>query len=372
MCVGGCVGKEKPVETTSAEEISDWTESAYNWADSVMRTMSLEEMIGQLFMPASYASADYFTIRRLVRYVADNHIGGVVFLQGDTLSQRLLTDTLNSISRVPLFFAIDAEWGLGMRLKDAPVYPMNGHLGEIDDQQMYEYGYEVARQSRLLGINMILGPVLDVLDKSGRGTIGNRSFGDNQHRVASLAVAYARGVEDGNVLSVGKHFPGHGSADGDSHHVLPVVNRDKALLDSVDLYPFKVYSSAGLSAIMVGHLYVPAIDKVERSSVVSPVVTTQYLKEHVGFEGLVLTDAINMKGAMGSKKIGLEALLAGADIILTPEDTNHEISIVIDAVLRGEVSPEIIKSKCRRVLFYKYRFIAESGKCLSVVESARE
>lgn len=357
---GGCVKTEKSSEVCSEVQKSDWTKIANHWADSVIKSMSLEEMVGQLFMPASYASADYYTIRRLKRYVTDNHVGGVVFLQGDTLSQRILSDTLQSISRVPMFMAIDAEWGLGMRLKDAPIYPMNGLLGKADDQQMYGYGYEVARQSRLLGINMILGPVLDVLDKSGRGAIGNRSFGDDPHRVASLAIAYARGVEDGNVLSVGKHFPGHGSAEGDSHDILPVVDKDKALLDSIDLYPFKAYSSAGLSAIMVGHLYVPAIDEVERSSIISPVVTTEYLKEHVGFNGLVLTDAINMKGAKGSKRLGLEALMAGADIILTPEDTSHEIEIVITAILNGEISPEIIKEKCRRVLFYKYRFVIKT------------
>lgn len=359
LSAGACSEKSRNLSLPQEPESikNDWIVNATAWTDSVMLMMTLEEMVGQLFMPASYASYDYFTIKQLVKYVADNHVGGIVFLKGDVESQKMLSDTLRSLSEIPMFVAIDAEWGLGMRLKDAPVYPMNGRLGRLNDEQlMYEYGHEVARQSREVGINMILGPVLDVVDKSVKNAIGNRSFGDNPHKVAELAVAYARGIEGGNVMSVGKHFPGHGSAIGDSHHVLPKVYRDKLNLDSIDFFPFRVYSDAGLSAIMVGHLYVPSIDNIERSSAISPVVTTDYLKNKIGFEGLVLTDAINMKGATGSSRLGLQALIAGADIVLAPENTSQEIRDVIDAVLKGELSIESVKNKCRRILLYKYRF----------------
>ena len=359
LSVGACSEKNKSQSSTQEPKSisNDWIENATAWTDSVMQMMTLEEMVGQLFMPASYASSDYFTIKQLVKYVADNHVGGIVFLKGDIESQKMLSDTLRSFSEIPMFIAIDAEWGLGMRLKDAPVYPMNGRLGRLNDEQlMYEYGHEVARQSREVGINMILSPVLDVVDKSVKNAIGNRSFGDDPRKVAELAVAYARGMEDGNVMSVGKHFPGHGSAMGDSHHVLPKVYRDKFNLDSIDFFPFRAYSDAGLSAIMVGHLYVPSIDKIERSSAISPVVTTDYLKNTIGFEGLVLTDAINMKGATGSTRLGLQALIAGADIVLAPENTSQEIRDVIDAVLKGELSIDSVKNKCRRILMYKYRF----------------
>ena len=355
-----CCGRADERQVRDSDEVatvSDWTESANQWADSVMKRMSLEEMVGQLFMPASYAATDYWTIRQLVRYVADSNVGGVLFLQGDTLSQRVLSDTLRKISQVPLFVAMDAEWGLGMRLKDAPTYPMNGRLGKTsDDQLMYEYGYEVARQSRLLGINVILGPVLDVVGYRGAGSIGSRSFGSDPQKVAHLAVAYARGLEDGRVMSVGKHFPGHGSAVGDSHDMLPTVERSVAYLDSVDFRPFREYVAAGLSSIMVGHLYVPSIDEVHRSSAISPVVTTEYLKQRIGFDGLIMTDAINMKGATGSDRLSLEALKAGADIVIAPENTSKDIAIVVGSVLNGEVSVEFLREKCRRVLLYKYRF----------------
>lgn len=371
LTVAACSYKNKGNDLcqSSTQEVepikNDWIKNATTWTDSVMQMMTLEEMVGQLFMPASYASSDYFTIKQLVKYAADNHVGGIVFLKGDIVSQKTLSDTLRSFSDIPMFIAIDAEWGLGMRLRDAPVYPMNGRLSKLNDEQlMYEYGHEVARQSREIGINMILGPVLDVVDKSVKNAIGNRSFGDNPHKVAELAVAYARGMEDGNVMSVGKHFPGHGSATGDSHYVLPKVYRDKVNLDSIDFFPFRVYSDAGLSAIMVGHLYVPSIDEIERSSAISPVVTTDYLKNKIGFEGLVLTDAINMKGATGSNQLGLQALIAGADIVLAPENTSQEIRNVIDAVLKGELSIDSIKNKCRRILMYKYRFAYRTASTL--------
>lgn len=330
------------------------------WVDSVMKSMTLEERVGQLFMPASYASNDYFTIRRLRKYVADRRIGGVLFLKGDIAAQIALSDTLQALSDVPLFVAIDAEWGLGMRLEDAPVFPLNGRLGQIaDDSLMYDYGVEMARESKIVGVNMIMGPVLDVIDNNVKGVIGYRSFGSDPHNVARLAVSYARGLEDGGVMSVGKHFPGHGKAEGDSHDMLPMVISSSSDLDSIDLYPFQRFVDAGLSGIMVGHLYVPAMDSVRRSSALSPVVTTTYLKEKMGFRGLVITDALNMKGANGSESVCLESLLAGSDIVLAPEDTDKEIMSVLEAVRSGEIDLRLIEEKCRKVLYFKYLFIVK-------------
>lgn len=365
----GCVSRKR--EQSKAEHNNDWTHNAEAWADSVLRTLTLEERVGQLFMPASYASVDYFTIRRLMGYVADHSVGGVVFLQGDVASQKILSDSIQRLSSVPMFIAMDAEWGLGMRLKDAPVYPLNGKLGHnADDQLMYEYGYELARQAKTVGVNMILGPVLDVLDASERDAIGLRSFGSDPARVAQLGVAYAKGVEDGNVMSVGKHFPGHGAAQGDSHSLLPVVDHSLSCMDSVDLLPFREYAKAGLSAVMVGHIFAPAIDDVKRSAALSPVVTTDCLKHRIGFGGLVITDALNMKGAEGGERLGLKALLAGADLVLAPENTSVEIRTVIESVLSGETSEELISSKCRRVLLYKYRFIVSSSIYETVVSDS--
>ena len=335
---------------------SDYYAEAETWVDSVMMTMSLEEQVGQLFMPSSYAFADDYTVRQLRKYIADNNVGGILFLKGDVHSQAFLSDMLQSISRIPLFIGIDAEWGLSMRFSDAPKFPVNSLLGETeDDQLMYDYGREVGREAQLLGINMVLGPVLDVLTNSKNRVIGKRAFSDNPQIVAEMAVAYARGLEDANVLSIGKHFPGHGATMMDSHKELPIVSDDILRLDTVDFLPFKEYVKNNLSGVMVGHLYMPAIDTVKRSASLSPVVITDFLKTKLGFEGLILTDAINMGGVSESGDISVSAILAGADIIVSPRNTSAEIESVLDAI-RHEVIPySMIKDKCRKILFFKYK-----------------
>lgn len=335
---------------------SDYTPIASAWVDSVLTTMSLEERVGQLFMPSSFGSTDAVTLQSLRRYIADDHVGGILFLKGDIHSQAVLSDTLQRISRVALFIGIDAEWGLNMRLEDAPKFPTNATLGVTnDDQLMFDYGREVAREARLVGINMIMGPVLDVLTNPKNKVIGKRAFGSDASMVATMAVAYARGLEDGSVLSIGKHFPGHGATMEDSHHELPEVDREKAYLDTVDFLPFKEYVKSNLSGVMVGHLYVPALDGKRRSAALSPIVMTDFLKEDLGFEGLILTDAMNMGGAEGEEHLSIRALQAGADIIVSPKNTSQEIKMVLDAVRSGEIHIDLINEKCRKILFYKYK-----------------
>lgn len=335
---------------------SDYTENAKYWADSLLKSMTLEERVGQLFMPSSYAVADQPTLRKLKEYVADCHVGGIVFLKGDMRSQAVLSDSLQALSTTPLFIALDAEWGLNMRYAEAPRYPVNSRLARASDQIMYEYGFEVARQARRLGINMLLGPVLDVLGRDG-GVIGYRSFGKDAKIVSALGIAYSRGVEDGSVITVSKHFPGHGSAKEDSHNYLPIVYSDSALLDSVDLLPFREYINAGLSGIMVGHIAMPAIDDELQSAVLSPKIMKSLLREKMDFAGLILTDAMNMRGAGENIDGGasVEVLRSGADIVISPFDTKKEIAAVINAVNKGDLTIEEINEKVRRILFFKYK-----------------
>lgn len=295
---GNDVGREMPQSTHGADSVAitmagnaDLTAMARHMADSVLEGMTLEQRVGQCFMPTLYARE--VTARRLCEYISDLHVGGVVLLKGDLNSAAVLSG-IGASAEVPLFMAIDAEWGLGMRLEDAPYFPRNGQLGSrADEELMYDYGRELARECRRVGINMVLGPVVDVAHNIG-GVIGSRSFGADPQRVADLGVAYARGVESGRVVSVAKHFPGHGSPEGDSHKSLPVISRSLHQLDSIDLYPFKSYIDSGLSGVMVGHLAVPAIDPKSMPAAVSPVVIKDLLKGEMGFRGLVLTDALNM------------------------------------------------------------------------------
>ncbi len=344
---------QKQAENVSIEK-SDYTDNAKAWADSMLSSMTIEERVGQLFMPSSYASIDHSTIKKLKSYVADYHVGGVVFLKGDISSQALLSDTLQSLSLIPLFIALDAEWGLNMRYSDAPRYPANGRLSNASESVMYEYGYEIARQSRRLGINMLLGPVLDVV-RVKEGVIGRRSFGSNSDKVATLGVAYSKGVEAGSVLTVSKHFPGHGSVKEDSHLTLPIAYCDSLELDSIDFKPFKEYIDAGLSGIMVGHIALPSIEKEIQSATLSSKIMKQILRKDMKFDGLILTDAMNMGGVGKGENLSVKALKSGADIIISPKDTDKEIEAVMSAIDFGEISIEEINQKVRRILFFKYK-----------------
>ncbi len=332
----------------------DYTSQALAWADSVVETMSPREMAAQMVMPALYARTEAADKELWHLYSDSLRVGGVMLLKGDAVSARALIDSLQEWSKVKMLIAIDAEWGLSMRFDDAPDFPVNGNLpAEVSDQALYDYGFELARESRMIGINIVLGPVLDVA--APNSSIGKRSYGDDARRVATLGLAYARGLEDGNVLSVAKHFPGLGSAMGDSHRVQPHIVKDRAALDSVDLYPFRKYVEMGLSGVMVGHLAVTALDTVIRSAAVSPMIIEKLLRREYGFEGLIFTDALNMKGLGSVERPTVSALLAGADIVLAPTDTRTAVAEITDAIINGELTLRSVKERCRRILFYKYK-----------------
>ncbi len=332
------------------EPAADLTEYALHMADSLLSEMTPEERIGQCFMPTIYARSDRASLRKLEYYIDSLKVGGIVLLKGDLQGASEMA-SLCMKAKIPLFTAIDAEWGLGMRLKDAPDFPRNGNISTTADERLlFDYGREVARESRRVGINMILGPVVDVVGEK-ESFIGSRSFGADPARVADLGVAYARGVESGGVISVAKHFPGHGSPAGDSHRSLPVIKRSFHQLDSVDLYPFREYIGAGLSGIMVGHLAVPAIDPSSLPAAVSPVVIKQLLREDLSFDGLIVTDALNMGGATGYG--AKDALKAGADIVIGVADTPLEINLTKGALMSGELRQDEVDDRCRRILFHK-------------------
>lgn len=341
-----------------SHEPADLTARAAEWADSMLQSMTLEEQVGQLFMPASYTQADRVSLRLMTRYVADNKVGGLVFLKGDTLSMKVIADSLSRISRVPLFMAVDAEWGLGMRLKGATVYPKNSELKDVDEQWMYDYGHSVGDECAAVGLNMVLGPVLDVAP--GPGTVMyRRSLGNDPDYVARMGVAYARGVEDAGVMPVAKHFPGHGFTRTDSHDLLPLIRRDAEAIDSIDLLPFRRYIDLGFPAIMAGHIAMPALSGDSLPAILSAKVITEVLRTRLGFDGLLITDALNMKAlsdASGDSHV-VETLLAGADMLIAPVDTYKSEQEVICAVRDGILPAEVVADRCRRILFYKYLFL---------------
>lgn len=336
-------------QADSLRRVNDLSYRASEMADSMLRHMTLEEKAAQVLMPALFSTDDRYTLRAVKEY-GEKGVGGVVLLKGTSLSASVIADSLRSSSVIPPFVSIDAEWGLGMRLKDEPKYPFNSEISEdADEGDMFGYGVEVGDQCREIGINMVLGPVVDVAPKGS--FMGKRSYGADPVRVSDLAVSYSLGLESRGVISVAKHFPGHGSAKGDSHRVKPVIERSLHQMDSIDLYPFRKYIEAGLSAVMVGHLAVPAVDPEMQPAAVSRTVISDLLIRELGFKGLVLTDAFTMGGAEGAGAD--KAIAAGADIILAPVNTDKEIDRIIEAVRSGRITEKRLDKSVQKILFYK-------------------
>ncbi|MDL2241931.1 serine hydrolase [Bacteroidales bacterium OttesenSCG-928-L03] len=327
-----------------------------HWVDSVYRTLSPDERIGQLFMLVADPGKSYH--ERILKNINEQHIGGLLFSGGKLADQVASINLYQKNSRIPLLISFDGEWGLAMRLKeDTPLFPHNMMIGAIDDLDLIRlYGEEVGRQCRELGVHINFAPALDVNINPANPVIGNRSFGENPDEVARRGIAYARGLESQGVISVGKHFPGHGDTDTDSHEALPRINHSRARLDSVELPPFVRYINSGLAGMMTGHMAIPALDSVSGlPTSLSPKIVQELLVDELGFTGLTFTDALVMKGASaGKRSICVSALLAGNDILLSPGNPIQEYNAVKKAVSEGIISRELINEKCRKVLSYKY------------------
>lgn len=327
-----------------------------HWVDSIMDKLSFKEKVGQLFI---YTIAPVDTKRNLelLREAVDTYkVGGLLFSGGKMQTQVDLTNRAQKQAKVPVMITFDGEWGLAMRLRGTPIFPRNMVLGCIRDNQLiYEYGSEVARQCRQIGVQVNFAPVADVNINPKNPVINTRSFGEDPIQVADKVIAYASGLEGGGVLSVCKHFPGHGDTDVDSHKALPVLPFTRERLDSVELYPFKKAIRAGLGGMMVGHLQVPVIEPIGGlPSSLSRNVVYDLLTDELAFKGLIFTDALAMKGVSGNGYVSLQALKAGNDMVLAPRNLKEEIPAVLEAVEKGELTKEDIENKCRKVLTYKY------------------
>lgn len=334
-------------------------EKMNRWVDSVYRTMTDDERVGQLIMIIADPKIDAVNMRRLERYVTELKIGGVLFHEGDPVTQAEVTNRLQRAARVPLFIALDGEWGLSMRLRGTTRFPKNMMLGAVQDTRLIEdYGAEVARQCREMGIHINFAPSVDVNTNASNPVIGVRSFGDEPNAVAQRGIAYARGLESHGILAVAKHYPGHGNTSDDSHYMLPIVDRTEQQMDSIDLLPFRRFIDAGFSGIMTGHLSVPVLDGGERgrAASLSPAIVTDILHKKDGFRGLCFTDALNMRGArLGDRdNPALTGIKAGNDIALAPASPDKAVAALRAALDSGVISAKDLESKCRRILAYKY------------------
>ena len=322
------------------------------WVEAHLKEMTLKEKIGQLFIHTVAPQVTEQNRKNIRDAVKEYKIGGLLFSGGELGNQVALTNMAQELASIPLLITFDGEWGLAMRLKGTVSYPKNRVLGGIQENKLlYEYGKEVARQCREMGVHVNFAPVADVDNNPLNPVINTRSFGGNPYNVAEKVIAYSQGLEDGGILSVSKHFPGHGDTNVDSHKALPVLNFTRERLDSVELYPFRKAVEAGVSGVMVGHLEIPALSK-KPASLSAEVI--QILQKEFGFKGLVFTDALEMKGVSNNTDLCAQALMAGNDMLLAPRNLKRELDGVLRAVKAGLLTEEQITEKCRKVLIFKY------------------
>lgn len=333
------------------------------WVDSVMNRLSLKEQIAQLMVvrvPLDMAEKD------VKAFVKDNlkkyEVGGVCFFAGNSVRQLDLTKRFQEASDIPLLITTDAEWGLGMRLKDCYSFPRQMLMGALPpeyDSLIYEVGREIGIQCRNMGVHINYAPVVDLNSNPKNPVIGVRSFGENRDRVSRKAILFMQGMQSQGVTAVAKHFPGHGDTDADSHLGLPVVNHSLSQIEENDLEPFRRMIEAGVGGVMVAHLQVNVLDnRNARPSSLSYPIITELLREKMGFEGLVITDGLDMKGVTKYYDKGqgeLEALLAGNDILLLPPDVEAGIDAIYKAAKHDKEMQHLIAYRCRRVLAEKYR-----------------
>lgn len=343
-----------------------------HWVDSVFKTLNTEEQLAQLIMPIVYPSQNTQDIKREEQRFSKFKWGGILYQKGLMAHQLIMNKRLQQTNSIPLLIALDGEWGLYMRLKDAPRFPRNLGLGLAGDAQMlYEYGREIARECRLMGIHVNFAPTVDVNINPLNPVIGSRSFGSTPSVVSQLSEAYALGLEDGGVLSVAKHFPGHGDTSEDSHKTLPIVQATRKRLELVELAPFKHYINSGLGGIMTAHLRVPALENRSIPSSLSSNVCTDLLKKDLGFQGLIFTDGLEMEGVQTQSlgDIGVAALLAGNDILLGPASPEAQLNNLVLAYWDGRLPAKLIEEKVRKVLAYKYRLIISERPSTATAET---
>ena len=328
------------------------SQECMEWVEARLKKMTLKEKIGQLFIHTVAPQNTESNRKNIQKAVKEYGIGGLLFSGGQWETQVKLTNLAQEMAEIPLLITFDGEWGLAMRLKELPSFPKNRVLGCIEnDSLIYEYGKEVARQCREIGVHVNFAPVADVDNNPMNPVINTRSFGGSPQNVANKVLAYSRGLEEGGVLSVSKHFPGHGDTNVDSHKALPVLKFSRERMDSIEMYPFRKAVEAGLGGVMVGHLEVPALSK-RPASLSSEIIGI--LQKEFGFKGLVFTDALEMKGISNNANVCAQALIAGNDMLLAPRNLKRELDGVLNAVKAGQLTEEQITEKCRKVLTFKY------------------
>ena len=329
------------------------------WVDSVYQTLSQEEKIGQLFtvwVATRYGKEEIDHISNLIKKY---NLGGLIFSLGNIKDQADATNHFQSISKVPLLIGMDAEWGIGMRLEDGFSFPYNMTLGAVEDNELiYKVGERIGKHANRLGVHINFAPVVDINTNPDNPIIGSRSFGEDKYNVADKALSYMKGMQSKNLLGSAKHFPGHGDTKTDSHYTLPLISFSAERIDSIELYPFKKLINNHIASIMTAHLNIPSLQEGDLPSTLSKRILTNLLKDDLGFQGLIVTDALDMKGVVDfSKKefADVSAMNAGNDILLMPNDLDKSVKQIKKALTRKKISNERLKESVKKILMAKYK-----------------
>ncbi|MDP9229181.1 MAG: serine hydrolase [Bacteroidota bacterium] len=344
--------------------------SVKEWVDSVFKSLNKEEKIAQLMVIRAHSNLGEDHVSKVAKLVSKYNVGALCFFQGGPVRQANLTNYYQSIAKTPLMITIDAEWGLGMRLDSVKKFPYQLTLGAITDPAIvYKMGVAVGEQCKRIGVHVNFAPVVDVNNNPNNPVIGYRSFGEDKYKVAQLGIAYMKGMQDAGIMACAKHFPGHGDVDVDSHFDLPVINKTRPQLDSMELFPFRELFNAGVGSVMIAHLYIPSIDTTTNlATSLSKNNVTNLLRIDMGYQGLTFTDALEMKGVskfFPGGEAAVQALIAGNDMLCLPEDVPDAIDAIKKAIKKKKLSWQDINEKVRKVLIAKYDLHLNEQKTIS-------
>ncbi len=329
------------------------------WVDSVFQKLSKKQKIAQLFFVRAHTNLSKAYQDSVGKVIKHEKIGGLVFFQGGPGRQAILTNKYQALAKVPLLITSDGEWGLGMRLDSTISYPYQMALGAIQNKELiYKMGLEVAKDFKRIGMHMNLAPVVDVNNNAKNPVINYRSFGENKYNVAEKGEAYLKGMQDGGLLVSIKHFPGHGDTDVDSHYDLPQLKFTKERLDSLEMYPFKEMIKNGAAGVMIAHMNIPSLDPTPNMpSTLSKPIVTGILKEQIGFKGIIISDAMEMKGVVKYFKDGeadVMGIIAGNDILELSENSKRAVKMVKQAIKDERLTIERIDESVKKILTAKY------------------
>ena len=339
--------------------IVDNTTTKTQWVDSIYTHLNMEERIGQLFMVAAFSGGKNYNEDTIMRRLEAHQIGGVIFMQGGPVRQAILTNKYQQMAQVPLLIAMDAEWGLGMRLDSVAPLPRQMMIGATrDTSYAYQTGAAIAYQCKRLGVHINFGPVVDINNNPNNPIINFRSYGEDKTRVAQMGIAYMHGLQNNGIIACAKHFPGHGDTDADSHKELPTISKSMSQLDTLELYPFRLLIRAGVKSMMVAHLEIPALETEPHTpTTLSKNTVTNFLKNKMGYKGLVFTDALNMQGVTKYFPAGeadLRAFMAGNDMLLISQDVPTAIEKIKNAIEQGTIPETQLEESVKKILAAKY------------------